>query len=348
MMWKKTVFFCLVISLHYIHSFGVPLPAHSVDLFIHRGIKATIMQNYDLAMTTFDSLKTVSGEDPRPYFYQAAALQARMMDFEDYSEEDRFLQLLDQSAVLAEQWIKIDSLSAMGYFFKGAAISYRGFYYAQRKNYFKGLRDAIVGIKHLNQAVKTDSSYYDAYLGIGTYKYWRSRLTKYFKWLPFFPDQRKEGIRLIEKAVQHGRYGRDVAINGLIWIEIDRRNFVKAINLSRLMQKKYPGSRYFMWPLAAAFFKAGRFAEAIEQYEKLIQSLNSEKKNNHYNEILCRNRIVEAYQKIGNVEQACAVAESALTTSLNPQIRKRLSGKLKKLQKVLRECRDKKIKPKDQ
>lgn len=343
MIWKRTVLLCLFFSCYHFNSIGEPISRQSVDTVIQRGIKATIMQKYNLAMATFDSLELLSANDPRPYFYQAAALQAQMMDFEDYSEEDLFLRLLDKSTVLAGTWLKIDSLSAMGYFFKGAAISYRGFYYAQRKNYFKGLRDAVVGIKYLNRAVKTDSAYYDAYLGIGTYKYWRSRLTKYFKWLPFFPDQRKEGIKLIEKAVQHGRYGRDVAINGLIWIEIDRGNFAKAIYLSRLMQKKYPGSRYFMWPLAAAFFKAGRFSEAIEQYKKLIQSFYGEKKNNHYNEILCKYKIVKAYQNIGNTERVCAVAESVFTTSLNPQIRKRLSSKLKNLKKVLKKCRDKKI-----
>ncbi len=241
--------FILFTTLFYFIPSG-NLICDEIDDFTHRGIKATMLQNYKLAFETFDSLKLFTNDDPRPYFYHAAALQASMMDFEDYKEEELFFELIRQTVKNTEPWIKIDSLKAMGFFFKGAALSYKGFYYAQKKEYLKGLRDIVTGIKLLQKVIRLDSTYYDAYLGIGSYKYWRSRLTQFINWLPLVEDQRLEGIVMIEKAIQFGRYGEDVALNSLIWIEMDRGNFERAIKLSLNMQEKFPGSRYFIWPLA--------------------------------------------------------------------------------------------------
>ena len=107
------------------------------DDFIYRGIKLTIIQQYHEAISTFDSLKKITFQDPRPYFYHAAALQARMLDYEDYSDQDEFFELITKSIELAENWISEDSSEAMGCFFKGASYSYRGFFHAQKKNYLK-------------------------------------------------------------------------------------------------------------------------------------------------------------------------------------------------------------------
>lgn len=337
---KKTFYYIFILCItifNFIPSGN--LICDEIDDFTHRGIRATLLQNYKLAFATFDSLKLFTNNDPRPYFYHAAALQASMMDFEDYREENLFFELIKQTIKNSERWIKTDSLKARGYFFKGAALSYKGFYYAQKKEYLKGFRDAVTGIKLLQKVIQIDSTYYDAYLGIGSLKYWRSVLTQYINWLPIVGDQRLEGIAMIEKAGQYGRYGRDVALNSLIWIEMDRKNFERAIKLSLKMQEKFPGSRYFIWPLAESYLRAGLYEKAVIQFQRLIKSYRQEPNNNFYNEVICGFKIARSYQFQKNYSYAYNIALETINLSLEPGIKKRLKEKLKELKKIVEDCK---------
>ena len=336
----KRLLFCLFLVLFLSNGWtAAQTPdADSFDAAIQRGIRATILQNYELAATIFDSIKTAIPDDPRPYFYHAAALQSRMLDLEDYGDEHQFLQLIEKTIVRAEKQISHSPADAAGFFFKGAALSYRGFYFAQRKDYFKGIQDALLGVKYLERTIQTDSTYYDAYLAIGFYKYWRSRLTQFIDWLPFVPDQTDESLRLIDKTVRCGRYGRDVAKNGLIWLEIDRGHFNRAIELCTEMLEKYPDSRYFRWPLAESCYRAGLYERAISEYQHLAQSYRSEAGNNHYNEVVCGVKITRAYLQLEQWQLARTQAEMTLNIPLEPAVRNRLKEKLSELKRTIAEC----------
>ena len=312
----------------------------TIDGYIHRGIKLTITQDYPKAFSTFDSLKQFTNNDPRPYFYHAAAIQARMLDYENYSEENFFFDLITKTIDLSENWISNESTEAMGCFFKGASYTYRGFFHAQKKNYLKGIRDAMIGIKFLEKTIQLDSTFYDAYLGIGSYYYWRSRLTQMFNWLPLFPDQQKEGLEMIHKAIRFGRYGKDVSVNGLIWIEIDRNNFPRAEVLTLHMLQKYPNCRYFLWPLAEIYFKAGDFAKSIEQYEKIQESFKQEKVNNRYNEVVCGLKISRALLLLKNYNEAGKVATNTLALEKESKNEKRFKEKFDELKDIIQTCKE--------
>ncbi len=309
-----------------------------LDDAVRRGIRATILQDYKVAAAIFDSIKIVRPEDPRPYFYHAAALQSRMLDLEDYTDEGKFLRLIDETVRQAEKQISQSPESAAGYFFKGAALSCRGFYFAQRQDYLRGIQNARLGVKYLERAVQTDSTYYDAYLAIGFYKYWRSRLTQFIDWLPFVPDQTDESLRLINMTVRYGRYGQDVAKNGLIWLEINRGHFDQAIVLCSEMLEKYPDSRYFRWPLAESYSHAGLFEQAIREYQLLEQSYQLEPDSNHYNEVVCGVKIARAYYQIEQWRLAREQAEKSLNLQLTAVVHDRLKAKIVELHQIIAKC----------
>jgi tetratricopeptide (TPR) repeat protein len=309
-----------------------------VDGYIQRGIRATVLQKYSLAKSTFDSLRIFLPEDPRPYFYLAALLQSQMMDLEHYDQEHQFFELIDTVIVAANAEIQTEPDRAMAYFFKGAAHSYRGYYYAQRRDYLKGIRDCMVGVKFLEEAVSRDSSFYDAYLGIGTFWYWRSRLTHLINWLPFIQDKSQEGLAMVMKSAELGRFSREAALNGLIWIRIDRREFTQAIQLALQMLEEFPQSRFFLWPLAEAYFRAGNFINSIETFEQLEESYRGEPGNNHYNEFVCGSRVMEAHLKMNEPSKACEMAADLMGLPLSPPVRNRLSGKLAQVKKVSDNC----------
>jgi len=313
-------------------------PEETINAFIQKGIRATVLQQYQLATSFFDSLRSFLKDDPRPDFYQAAALQSKMMDFESYGEEPEFFRLIEKVISITEKQIEQNPNEAKGYFYKGGAYSYRGYYYAKRKDYARGLRDSITGIKYLEKAVNIDSTLYDAYLAIGTYKYYRGRLTQYVSWLPFISDQSKEGLEMIHKSIEKGRHGRAAAINGLIWLDIDAKKYTRAIQTALKMLNEYPASRFFLWPLAGAYFKAGYYNKSIDVYRNLQGSYQNEEKNNHYNEMVCGYKIMKAYENLDKPEEVCEFSDQMLGIILIDTVRKRLKDKLKEIVEVNKGC----------
>ena len=310
---------------------------HVVDSAIKRGIDATILQQYSRAYSIFDSLIALNPNDPRGYFYKAAAIQSKMMDLEDYTEGADFVKFIRKTIHLSEVIVREHSLDGWGYFYAGSGYSYFSLYLLQKKKYFKGLRFAQKGIGLLNKAVSTDSTVFDAYLGIGAYEYWRSRKTKFLKWLPIFPDHTKDGIRKIRLAFRKSRYAQAISLNELIWVEIDQKNWRAAIDYAKQGLAQYPGSRFFLWPLAEAYFRGGFHRQAANVFARLLKTYQTETLSNHYNEAICAYKVaMSAFFDHDYVrsEQYC---EKFFSLKNPADYQKRLEKKTKKLRKLLKE-----------
>ncbi|NOY78360.1 MAG: hypothetical protein GXO76_10890 [Calditrichaeota bacterium] len=314
---------------------------HVLDTAIKRGIDATILQNYSLAYSVFDSLIAKNPDDPRGYFYKAAAIQSKMMDLEDYSEGDVFERYIQKTIRLSNRMIHSYPGDGWGYFYAGSGYSYYALYLIHEKKYFKGIRLAQKGMGLLNRAVSLDSTVFDAYLGIGTYEYWRSRKTKFLKWLPIFPDRTKDGIRKIKLAFRKSRFARSVSLNELIWVEIDRGNWKAAIDYARQGLEQYPGSRFFLWPLAEAYFRGGFHHQAANAFADLLKTYEKETLSNHYNEAICAYKVAISAFFDHDYVRSKKYCEMFLSYARSPKIKKRLNRKKKEIRKILEE--DKKI-----
>ena len=58
--------------------------------------------------------------------------------------------------------------------------------------------------KYLEKTLKLDSTYSDAYLGLGAYHYYKTVKSKAFLWLPFVVDRREQGIEELNLCVNSG------------------------------------------------------------------------------------------------------------------------------------------------
>lgn len=331
---KPTLIFWVLFSTSISSNLSSAQDSSSLRL-IEEGIRLTILQRFEEAMAKFDSLKFVENNPTQRFFYQAATLQAQMMDREDYSLEDQFMRLIDQTITAADSLLKHDDDRAWACFYKGSALSYKGYYLAQRKRYLPALRSVIPGIKLLEEAISLDSTIYEAYLGVGSYKYWRTRMMRFLHWLPFFPDQRQEGIAMIHKAIEQGRLARPVAISELIWIEIDRHNWPVAISYAKQALQEYPGSRFFLWGLAEAYFRGGCLHQAIKIYQQLLKSYQREKNYNHYNDVICYYRLAQCHHLLREYQTSHQYCQMILELPLAKNVRHRLKKRLKETEKLL-------------
>ena len=294
---------------------------------IRFGIDLTIHERYDNAIDHFTRIKNDFPEHPAGSFFLAAVWQSRMLDFETFRWEQVYHQHLEETIRIAEGRLRQNPNDIDSRFFLGAALSYKSYDAARRKKYLIAIQTALRSIKHLSKVTAADSLFCDAYLGIGSYKYWRSRLTENFSWLPFFPDQKSEGIEMLEKAGECGIYTKWVSLSNLAWIFIEEKAYERAIEISKSALVHFPHSRFFLWPLGDAQFKNGEFSKALVTYNTLLTSVVNADVNNHYNEITLHVKIAQCHLELGNDEAAKQECLSALGIIPDKEVEKRCRHK---------------------
>ncbi|MFQ5824038.1 MAG: tetratricopeptide repeat protein [bacterium] len=309
----------------------------NTDSLIQIGIRLSILQSYDEAEAIFTKIEMKMPESPVGYFFHAASLQLKMMDFEIYDEDSKFLSLINKTIKLSQIQLKKQPKDAWAYFFLGGGFGYLAFYQAKHKKIVEAFQNSNRSVKALEAALIIDSTLYDAYLGVGTYKYYRSKLSRYLTWLPFVRDERAKGIKMIKTSIQKSQYSRYAALNGYCWISIAEGNINESWQLVKSALEEVPESRVFLWCAAEIAVKLNRWEEALAFYMKILDSLKNQNVLSPYNEFECRRRMAQIYFQIMNFKKAQEECDKIINIKMNKKTQERLANKLKNLQNVCNE-----------
>lgn len=294
----------------------------SQDL-ITTGLELGISEEYDQALDIFTQIKQEFPDSPVGPFFTAAIIQSKMMDFETTQWKEPFYRDVDLAIEIAEASLNKKPNDPDNYFFLGGAKAYKSFQLGREGKYFSAIKTAVSSMSNLNKAHEIDSTFCDSFLGIGSYQYWRSQITKKFHWLPFFSDHRREGIENIIRTVECSKYSKWAALSNLAWIYIEEKKFKESIEYSRKGLQKFPNSRFFLWPLGDAQFHKGEFEKASLTYKRILKSVTREEINNHYNEIVLYYKLAQCEEKLGNFEDAFNNTQLAIKTKPDDEVKKR-------------------------
>ena len=292
------------------------------DTLLNTAIIATVNQQYQLALTTIDQMIAANPEDALAYLFRAATLQSMMLDYEDYSLGPEMLAVLKECRKLAEAGMRKNAKDPWPQFYLGSAFGYESFYVSKQGNFLSALQLGLRSIKYFENAVRLEPQLYDAYLAIGTYKYYRSILTNKIK-LPFVADEREEGITMVKLAASQGKYSRFAALNGLVWILLDAQRVEEAKAITDSVLSIYPQSRFFLWGAAECARKLGQRETALDHYNTIMATLRSENKLTSYLEAMARSKIARMAYDTGEQEQGCAEAAYLRELAISSHPRKK-------------------------
>jgi tetratricopeptide (TPR) repeat protein len=261
----------------------------SLHSLVVSGIDCILKHEYDQADSIFKIVIKIYPDHPAGYLYRAAVMQAYTMDFDVPIEQDKFDSLLDSGKNAAENisppWSE---------YFLGTADGYDAYERVERGDWFGGARKGISSASKYEKILEKDSSFYDAYVGIGTYYYWRSRKTEFLQWLPFIKDDRARGIQMLMIGADRSEYNRFAAMSALISIYLDEEKYKQAEEWSRRGLQSYPENRIFLWGLATALDRQNRSAQAVAAYSNLLEKIVHGHAPHPYNEIVCRLNLVKS------------------------------------------------------
>lgn len=301
------------------------------------GIDLIINQKYADAEKYFGSLLKKNDNFPLWNLYYASSKIAKAYDYGYDYEDNIILANLNEALKKSEYLYDKDKENVWNIYFLALSKGYLAYYNALQENWFTSLKYGLSSIGYFEDCIKRDPKFYDAYVCLGIFKYWKSRKTEFFKWLPFFTDEKAVGAKYLLISKDHGSYNSYFSIYNLIWIYIDQGNNKTAIKLAEGALKQYPDVRLFKWGLARAY-ESVDVNRSIELYSEILNSLLKEGVNNHYKEIILKYTIARNYKKSGDKNRALKLCNEILQIeNVDSKIMKKVEDRITKVKELKKE-----------
>jgi tetratricopeptide (TPR) repeat protein len=284
----KKLLLILILVLSSISS-GATLKPEGRELYATlKTIDYVFADSFSEAMKTATELDDTLLGQPIYHLLYASILHAQMMDGEDFSREDEFMDNINKASDALETWIKQNPKDAWAYFFWGSAYGYKAVWLGQRGSSLKSLLAGLKAKARFSDALDLDSTLYDSYTGMGSYHYWSSaKLRKIF---PFISDNRTDGLRELKLAMDSSLISSKGAGIAYGWALLNERKYSDALKVANHLKDTSLGGRTTLWLLAAIYWSNGNLKKASDYYGEIVQSLEQVGNQNYYNLIFCRFR----------------------------------------------------------
>lgn len=317
----------------------------SAEEWMAAGIASVIDTDFDRAINLYQQEIDTHPQDFRAYFYLAAALDSRMVHFENQEGQDQFEQAIEKTIELIQQQLQNKSAQdeenlGQYWFYLGSAYGYRAYNQGRNGKWFAALSNGTKATDYLEDAIQADSTIYDAYLGIGTYKYWRHSKLSFIYWLPFLPDEREEGILMIKKTAHSNCLSRDLAKHQLVYILLDYGRAEEAIAYARQLEETYPHSQFMHWALAHAYYKSKQYRAAEEAYLSLAELIENDPHKNINHLLNCRYKLAVIYKAL-NEDTRCLEQCESILQLYESYSQKEKFDKISQVKKLIRQIQNK-------
>jgi tetratricopeptide (TPR) repeat protein len=275
-----------------------------VQKLIQTGLDFSYVENFDSAGAYFRRVIELYPANPAGYFFDAALLQLKMMDGCRYDEENEYLGLMKKSYDLAEEILKSED-NEWAEFYRANHFVYRAVYEGTKRNYLETFNYGLKGGRLMQALLKKDSTFYDAYLAVGTFEYFWVRAGRYLPILKLVGGDANEAIRKLRVATEKSRFSGPTAENSLVFVYTEEGDYGPATEFAERLLARFPGSKTFLWNQANLEFKTRNFAAAVLSYKRLFEGY--EPLNNYANLCQCRLFMGKCYYQLkdyGNARQA--------------------------------------------
>ncbi|MCW8812854.1 MAG: tetratricopeptide repeat protein [Chlorobium sp.] len=293
-------------------------PDDRVDSLLRTGIRHIVNQDYKGGEEIINLLNKEFPNLPLGKIYLAANRIAEAYDYAEDFDEEFILKRLEEAKEQSEKLIDSDNENIWYQYFLALTEGYTAYFHAINESWFSALSTGVDAISEFDKILASDKKFYEAYIAIGTFEYWKSRKMEFIDWLPFSNDSRKIGIDRLKVAIDSSSYNSYLAINSLIWIYIDQNRFDDAIKISEKALKEFPDSRTFKWGLARAYEEIDP-SKAIALYIEILNSYPVLENGNYKNVITLKHIIAQQYVKLGDKQNALKYCNEILSIKNIPE-----------------------------
>lgn len=318
-------------------SFSQIYPDKVIDEQLRKGINHVVNHEYAQAKFIFEKLEKGYPDLPLGKIYLAAFEITYSYDFELPYNSKKIINLLNEAELLSERLIEKDKNNKWNIYLFALTQGYKSYYQVLNESWFKAIETGLSSISAFEDCLENDPNFYEAWIAIGTYEYWKSRKTEMLSWIPFITDKKQFGIEKLNLAKDSSFYNKHIAIHSLIWIYIDQNKYQEAIELATQVLKKNPKSRIYKWGLARAYENIDA-RKSIAYYKEILKSYQNSGVKSNINEITLKHLIAQLYGRLGELADAKKLClEIIRTNDLNEFEREKLDERLDRVKSFLNE-----------
>jgi tetratricopeptide (TPR) repeat protein len=246
-----------------------------------KGIDLGTNLHYKEAYEVFQELIELEPENPRGYFLRSAIYF--WMFSEDMKNEEvgnKFRDYSYEAVEIAEAQLEKNEDDIDARFFLGGSYGSLGRYYAMTRSFLNAYWYGKKGKNYLEEVVEMDSTYYDAYLGLGIFHYLADVLPKFVKILSFVlgvEGDKEQGIREIKLAAEKGTYTKTEAMFFLGALYTYReRKYEEAIKIFNTLLEKYPQNPGALLSLGRCYSNMGHCDSALTAFNMVLDNKESQ------------------------------------------------------------------------
>lgn len=269
---------------------------------------------------------------PAVAYARASVLYAQLCDFEDTTGTGRLENEVEIALAACKAWeeSRPDSAEAEREYLAGAAYSVSGLTRHRQGKTLDGIRRLMASRSHFDRAIELDSTFYDAYVGRGAYRYAAASNMGFLRWLPGVPSK-KQGWADLKLGLDNSKFSRFAALSSMVWIMLDEENWAVADSMVRAGLVRFPESRTFWMPKLALEKRTGQWRQARESALFLLNQYANLEFQNGYEVIGLFRSLMECSDMLGETNAAVSYAKAGLKVTATPYVLDRRKDTLKAL-----------------
>ena len=339
--YKFLLLFVFILCLFPVRITAQVHPNPEIERLITTGIDNLINQEYHKARITFSTLQKKYPQNPLGKIFLAATEIFISFDNQLPYEDNKILDWLNDAITISEQLIETNKNNAWFNYYKGLAEGYKADYFSTRESWFSAATTAYTAKQYFDRCLAIDSTFYDAYVSLGAFKYWSSEKTEFLNWLPFLKDERETASKLLTAAINKHSFHSHLAVHNMVWIYIKKKEYQKAKDILDPFLKKYPNSRFFKWDLAKLYEETDK-SKAVHVYWEIYDSFDKAFVKNRCNDISLKFILAKNYFALGDKKTASKLlSEIPYESQLTPHETEKLGSRLDRIQALREELQKK-------
>jgi tetratricopeptide (TPR) repeat protein len=256
-----------------------------VEDLIIKGLDKSYNFKWDEAEQIFEKIMNKFPNDPRGYHYQSSIFLWYFLNSKDKNEYENFLKYSDLAIEKANKLIEKNPNDKDLLYIIGADYTYRAIAFSKSENYLDAAWATKKSESYLSKLLEIDSTYYDAYLGLGLYNFAIGQIPSAFKWalsLAGIDGDKKEGVNYIRKCAKNGFLSKVDAQYYLSQILSEVLfDYESASGYLKNLVQKYPDNLIFNYSYASLEIKRHNLDQAQKRLDKIVSL-----KNKNFNQLI--------------------------------------------------------------
>ncbi len=260
-------------------TFADPFSLHAqtkIDKSIKKGLENCYNFQWNNARNGFNSLIIQYPEDPRGYHYLAGTYLWLYLSNQEQTDFKKFIMYSDTALEKAKDKLEQNPHDSNLLYIIGTDYSFRAIAFSKAGKFIDAAWASKKSESYLSECLENDSTYFDAYLGLGLYNFAIGQISPAYRWalsLAGIKGDKITGVKYIKLAADKGNRSK---IEGEYYLSEILTNYFNDYNsASRYLKSlvtKYPSNILFNYSFSVLKIKQRQLSLA----KKVLRNILSE------------------------------------------------------------------------